>query len=807
MTQFVRAKTLAILQPTFNPIASNTTFGPLTDISMGWDGTLWGLDAPGAPHIYDAINDTWVQHGDGINAAAQLGELLYLFRGPNFVTASQQAQRQTSAPKTIAEQWPTLPDSFKLGVMGAANFNNKGLILFNGGRFISTDGSIPLTALTSLTDWPQSPEWKDGVIDAVYSTDVGLSVILIRGNQCVGIDPAAKTVTQQPLPLSALPVFNQHLPPAWVASGFDAMTVAGANQVAFKGTGVVIFATGTPGIVSPTYIPSKFPGWPATWHPSLRHSPSGRDGALWCATVNIGNLSYGDIVMHDGNTWHLTPGGGNTASAGQDGTVMVTSDAGLFVWNGTQYDLLGNLQTDNLVQVSVANANTVWVRDSSNAVYQVDVNGRTFNPVPLIGSASHMAASNDGTLWHVKPNDPDMHRFLAEEGVLQPGIAVKQGLVSAVERVAATGFGAAHCLAQVNGQPQAYRYDSPYVFKTGGSYSASTGGPIAQGLGMVFITGNKDFSNGGPQEQNFIVALDAHTGAAMSQSAVRSSDQQTIYGLPVFDPVNYLVYVGTQLYGDDLDNTSGQLLALDARDLSKVVWSYTAQASIDAIPVVDGTTLVFGDRTGTIYAFDTQKALAGAPNPQPKWTLQPTTSTAETHRVAPPLITNPWNVGAKGRVLVTAIWDINTGGLNNDVWYVTCDAQDGGNPAVSQLTSVPSSGSDLDSLLAQPVAGQAYFSILNLVMPAFFFSGGNQICVVGKYGGSAFAVFTLPAGTQITTGLSYDSDTNTLWFCAGPVLYGLDKNLQPVPHTPFTFEGGPGRSILTKPVIYTDPTG
>jgi hypothetical protein len=56
--------------PTFTPIASNTTFGPLTDISMGWDGTLWGIDAQGAPHVYDAVNDVWAQHGDGIDAAA-----------------------------------------------------------------------------------------------------------------------------------------------------------------------------------------------------------------------------------------------------------------------------------------------------------------------------------------------------------------------------------------------------------------------------------------------------------------------------------------------------------------------------------------------------------------------------------------------------------------------------------------------------------------------------------------------------------------------------------------------------------------
>src|SRR5438552_3533121 len=71
-------------QPTFNPIASNTTFGPLTDISMGWDGTLWGIDAEGAPHIYDPVNNLWAQHGDSIDAAAFASipghETIYVFQ-------------------------------------------------------------------------------------------------------------------------------------------------------------------------------------------------------------------------------------------------------------------------------------------------------------------------------------------------------------------------------------------------------------------------------------------------------------------------------------------------------------------------------------------------------------------------------------------------------------------------------------------------------------------------------------------------------------------------------------------------------
>jgi len=92
----------AVPQPTFNPIASNTTFGPLTDISMGWDGTLWGIDAQGAPHVYDEINKVWAQHGEGIDAAAVTPDniTLYLFKSSNVVSVNL-STLQASAPQPI----------------------------------------------------------------------------------------------------------------------------------------------------------------------------------------------------------------------------------------------------------------------------------------------------------------------------------------------------------------------------------------------------------------------------------------------------------------------------------------------------------------------------------------------------------------------------------------------------------------------------------------------------------------------------------------------------------------------------------
>ena len=71
---------------------------------------------------------------------------------------------------------------------------------------------------------------------------------------------------------------------------------------------------------------------------------------------------------------------------------------------------------------------------------------------------------------------------------------------------------------------------------------------------------------------NSVVAVDVHSGTEASSSAPSSADGSTLYTNVVFDPVNKLVYVGTYNKKDWLYRTTpSRLLALDARDLSKVV--------------------------------------------------------------------------------------------------------------------------------------------------------------------------------------------------------------------------------------------
>ncbi|HVG96783.1 MAG TPA: hypothetical protein VNK05_07785, partial [Chloroflexota bacterium] len=57
----------------FTAHPSLLAFGPVVDIAAGWDGTLWAIDAQGAPSVYDQVAQTWELHGTGIDAVAYAG--------------------------------------------------------------------------------------------------------------------------------------------------------------------------------------------------------------------------------------------------------------------------------------------------------------------------------------------------------------------------------------------------------------------------------------------------------------------------------------------------------------------------------------------------------------------------------------------------------------------------------------------------------------------------------------------------------------------------------------------------------------
>ena len=57
------------------------------DIAAGWDGSVFVVDAAGAPHVYDSVQDRWAVYGAGIDAGCVFDGVPYLFRGPEVFVA------------------------------------------------------------------------------------------------------------------------------------------------------------------------------------------------------------------------------------------------------------------------------------------------------------------------------------------------------------------------------------------------------------------------------------------------------------------------------------------------------------------------------------------------------------------------------------------------------------------------------------------------------------------------------------------------------------------------------------------------
>src|SRR5579884_2536073 len=401
----------------FVPIASTLSFGEPTDIASGWDGSLWAIDAAGAPHTFDPVQNRWTAFGSGIDAACVFNGVRYVFRGAEvFVADGTQ-----TAPQPIGGRWPSLPTSFKLGVQGAAAVGAS-LYLFRGGLYtVATTSPAEATptppapvqgpaALTGLSGWPQTASWRDGVIDAVLS-DGTTSIRLFRGAEYITVDFARSQVVAGPAPISQLPGWQGRLPADWATSGIDAAFVSGGQVTVHKGPAVVTFATSGPstdGMAQPQYVAAAWKDWPVTWNAVLRQAPRGRIGGLWTATA-----TDGAILRHDGTGWTQTPGKAVSIDAGVDGSVFCIgvppAQYGLFKWDGSAWQGVARAARQ-LSQVAVGDASRVWTRDEANTVQRLD--GNHLAAAPLVPAATYLAANADGTLWSCDGSGPNAFRFI-----------------------------------------------------------------------------------------------------------------------------------------------------------------------------------------------------------------------------------------------------------------------------------------------------------------------------------------------------------------------------------------------------------
>jgi ABC-type antimicrobial peptide transport system permease subunit/outer membrane protein assembly factor BamB len=287
-----------------------------------------------------------------------------------------------------------------------------------------------------------------------------------------------------------------------------------------------------------------------------------------------------------------------------------------------------------------------------------------------------------------------------------------------------------------------------------------------------------------------------------------------IYRGVAFDALNELVYVTVSPLADSSQHT-GALIALDARTLVQK-WSFSTAGGADSAPVLSGTQLCFGDRTSTIYMFDTRAALAQGENgqtPTPKWQCAVPAPQAWTNtpnpRVAAPLLAN-------GQVYAS-VWYFSAETANapkatHYLYLAQCNAKDGSAPQVAQLYSTTHPAVVIDQVLTPPVQVQGNFA--STLAPALAFNAVDAIVLADPAGKLAARTYTLPnaASNQIYTGIAVDpasalaQGSPALWFAdktATLSVLGNDLGLL----NSYKASQRVGPYVSTTPILYKDSTG
>ena len=745
------------------------------DISHTWDGVLHAVGQDGAPYVYDRVQQSWGAVGAGIDAAARVGNLIYHFRGPEYVTC-EFGSNQVSAPVPITQSWPGLPRSFRLGVCGAASLGGK-LYLFAQGRYVCADEPGEVPALADLAGWPAAPAWADGVIDGTFSLG-GDQVLVFRGGQWVTFSISQRQVLiPAPLPLTEFgpfesPASRAEMLGAGFAGGFtyrDGPPEDGQPMTLYSGTTAL-------GNMAPSagYLPVVYPGWPDSWNPQLAHAFTGRSGALWAAT------RAGQLVSLEADGFHANPQQAGQVSAGADGSVYFTDRAGTSVYALTDPGTPVYTSPAPLSQLSHGRAGEAWALDNTGSAVRITVPGAgAAASAQAMFTAQAISANADGSVWHAGAGGQPA-RYTDTTGASEPFPGAP-----AAAMVGSNSAGHGYIVsAAAAGNPASLtirEYTSPFLFKTVGMPQTKVyDRKVAYGAGHVFYCTWEE-----PPARNRVIACDYESGEVVWSQAVPSEGDW-------WNAIAYSPGLDCLVAVSDKHGISA-FQASDGTPFSPASNTFTLYPASSIS--VDGSfaATVFGNESAsacTAWNLETGQMICG-------WV-----SKGEQADPAAPLITDQYVFYTSSRPGNSA-----TGCIIN-----RCDRDSHGfNVASAHIWSDEGTAANHRSLLVAPVTSKD----LTADEALYFVDGNGDIRAVSFDGGQNYGVSPAKligqGAVQITSGLTYAG--GCIWFgctIAGQrgALVGLDtrNGLSLLPHTPF-FPDAAATAVPTSPLLYRNPQG
>lgn len=774
----------AVTAAPFNSLPSNLPLGaPLVDIAMGWDGTVWGTDSSGAPYQYDQVAQKWSVYGSEFSVVTYVSKWRgqssggnYKFDAPLVVRGTDVSFAYAGPAASISQTWNNLPDTFTMGLDGAAEAAGV-LYLFRHGRYVAIDdatgnASAPV-ALNTFANWPATANWSQGSFDAIGSNvdDPSYSKVHVWNNlEYIVVDMVAQAVVDGPHPL------DYYVTDAMLnvmQNGFSAVTFSAAefNVTAYQGM-VIYQATEQNGGIAIQY-PAFNEG---IWTPNLIHAPSGVTGALWSVLQLSFDqpIPYGVPISHDGTGWQ-----GVLASSQLFTHVSAGSDGAIFgvVMTGTNAYALAQLQAggstwNNLANLpvppahlSAGDANHVWLLGTDNKVYRFGNGG--FTQVASIEMATHIAANPDGTVWHAK-GDPYAYRFISEGTAAASQLEIANG--NAINKVASAGFATAYVLAD-NTTLQAastaatsalYRYDSIYVWKTSQTYIPmwdnrfACYGLVPAGNNVYLVAHDPNFAG----ENSFLVALDAQTGLEVWPNRfVIPNSMGFVFAGIVYDATFDYIYFAFANAVYAVDCATGLL-----------AWQYTGPATdVYTVPNLCNGALIFGNEGANatnLYQIDTLGAVNSTKQGQPvslNWT---TTLPGPTGGI-PCYIGQPVSPDGSNAIYVV----YRSAGTGSSAYYVTAVAGSDGSILWNNAVQGEAFNGTLTAL--DCVAGQTQLPSAVAAQAALFVNAGSAIYALDSADGTTLQSYTLPTGRLTSSGISIYSNQLYAGDTAG-TLYVID---------------------------------
>ena len=800
-----------------NSLPSNLPLNlPLADISMGWDGTVWGIDGNGAPFQYDQVAQKWSVYGSSFSVVTYVSRWRGQSSGGNYKFDTPLVVRGTDVwfayagpVASISQTWNNLPDSFTMGLDGAAEAAGV-LYLFRHGRYVAIDdatgnASAPV-ALNTFANWPSTANWSQGSFDAIGSNvdDPSYTRVHIWHNlEYIVVDMVAQAVVDGPHPL------NYYVTDAMLnvmQNGFSAVTFSAAefNVTAYQGM-VIYQATERNGGIAIQY-PAFNEG---IWTPNLVHAPSGVAGALW-GVLQLSfdqPIQYGVPIRHDGTGWQgsvINTPLFTHISAGSDGAVFGV------VMTGTNAYALAQLQADgstwtNLAalpvppaHLSAGDANHVWLLGADSKVYRYTANG--FTQVTAIDMATHIAANPDGTVWHAK-GDPYAYRFISESTAAAAQLEVANG--NTISKVASAGFATAYVLAdnttrqvQADVQPTAayattalYAYDSIYAWKTSQTYipmwdnQFACYGLVPAGTNVYLVAHDPNFASG----NSFLVALDAQTGLEVwpNRFVIPNSMGFDFSGL-VHDPTFDCIYFAF----------ANNIYAVDC-STGLLAWQYTGAAmDVYTVPNLCNGALIFGNENTGVPNLYAIVALAAVDATQQGHavTLNWTAALPGPANGIPCYFGQPVSPDGSNAIYVV----YRSAGTGSSAYYVT--AVNGSDGSILWNNSVQGENFDGALTVLDCVVGQTQPPAAGASQAALFVNAGNAIYALDTIDGTTLQSYVLSTGRLTSSGISIYSNQLYVGDTAG-TLYVIDgTTLKVVTNTTDAFHNT-WLGVLGKPAV------